>query len=300
VYVILGVQGSGTNLLGRLLTKLFRFSVLRDRSTIFNAAVRLGSAPTAAAVEREIKAIEDVVSASTVRRKTSKGVIRKNAPFQGLSEELRRQPIASGAEFARLIYAYRAFSLGTTRMAIKSDDLWENLHAIDEVIPNRRIILLTRDFRDNLVSVGGKGFGPIEPLCAARYVKDQLAHYTAEFRRAGARGYHVTFEGLLGSTRELVDDFARHFELTPSVNLDVAVPALRFRPNKIGKWKRLPERELAWCEGILQAELLEFGYPLASAAPMLPGQQHVMAATARDTVKRFPQKIRRMVERLRS
>ncbi len=187
IYVVLGVQGSGTNLLGRLLTRLFKFSVMRDRSMVFNAAARLGSSPGKADVEREIRAFEEAVSPSALRRKTSKHVIRKNKPLQGVIEELRRADIRSGADFARLIYTYRAFSLGASHIGIKSDDLWENLHQIDRVLPHRRVILLTRDFRDNLLSVAGKHFGPVEPLCAASYVKDQMVIYASEYRRSPSR-----------------------------------------------------------------------------------------------------------------
>lgn len=300
VYVVLGVQGSGTNLLGRLLTRLFGFSVMRDRSAVFNAAARLGPHPSVADVERQINAFKELVWPSALRRKLSKHVIHRSAPLQGLEAELVPSAIKSGADFARLIYTYRAFSLGASHIAIKSDDLWEHIDRIDEVIPNRRIIFLTRDFRDNLVSVGGKQFGPIEPLCAAKYVKNQLAYYAPEYRRAGAAGYHMKYEDLLNETRTLVDDFAAHFQLTPKVNLDVAVPALKFRPNKIGKWNVLPRQELAWCEGILQAELLEFGYPLSTQSPAVPGAARMLLATARDKARRFPQKVRRVMSRMKT
>jgi hypothetical protein len=45
-------------------------------------------------------------------------------------------------------------------MAIKSDDLWETIGHIDMVLPNRRIVLLTRDFRDNLLSITKKDSDP--------------------------------------------------------------------------------------------------------------------------------------------
>ena len=298
--MILGVQGSGTNLLGRLLQRLYSFSVLRDRAIVFEAAGRLGASPSPADIEREIQWIESALWPSALGRKTGRHVIKNNDLFDGIGDALRTAQIRSGADFARLIYAYRAFSLGTTRMAIKSDDIWEHLHLIDQVIPNRRIIMLTRDFRDNLLSISGKEFGPVEPVCAALYVKGQLAHYAPEFRRAGAAGYHLKFETLLNETREFVDDFSQRFQLEPTVDPDVTVPALKFRPNKIGKWKALPARELAWCEGLLESELKEFGYPLVSGAPAIPSSYQVMAATARDKVKRVPQKIRRTMQRLRS
>jgi hypothetical protein len=299
IYVILGVQGSGTNLLGRLLTRIFNFSVMRDRSMVFNAAARLGPAPTDEAVERAVQAFEHVVSPSALRRKLTKNVLKKAKPLQGVVEALRDSKPRSGAEFARLIYTYRAFSLGATGIGIKSDDLWQSVRHRDQVIPNRRVILLTRDFRDNLLSISGKRFGPIEPLCAARYVKNQLAFYTAEYRRAGAAGYHVKYETLVNSTREFIDDFAERFGVRPAMEPEAAVRALNFRPNTIGKWKRLSPQELAWCEGILHDELLEFGYSLASAAPSVPGSARLIAATARDTVKRVPQKLQQMAARIR-
>jgi hypothetical protein len=300
IYVILGVQGAGTNLLGRLLKKLFNFSVMRDRSMVFNAAARLGPSPSAADVEREIRAFKEAVWPSALRRKTSKNVIRKNQPLQGLAAVLQPSAIRTGADFARLIYSYRAYSMGASHIGIKSDDLWENLHLIDQVIPNRRVILLTRDFRDNLVSVGGKQFGPIEPLCAAEYVKKQVLHYAAEYRRAGASGYHLKYETLLNSTRQFIDDFSAHFGLRPAVDPEIAVPKLRFRPNKIGKWKSLPAQQLAWCEGILRDQLLEFGYPLSAASPTPPPASRMLVARARDKARRFPQKVRRMAARMRS
>lgn len=298
VYVILGVQGAGTNFLGRLLTRLFNFSIMRDRSAVFKAAARLGSNPTRDDVEREIRHFKNLVWPSTVRRKTSKNVIRKSKPLQGLDAVLQPSAIRSGADFARLIYTYRAFSLGAAHIGIKSDDLWESIHAIDDVIPNRRVILLTRDFRDNLVSVSGKRFGPIEPLCAAAYVKQQLSHYVGEYRRAGRDGYHVKYETLLGATAQFVEEFAAYFGIQRPD--PAAVAALKIRPNKVGKWKALPPQELAWCEGILQEELREFGYPLASAAPEVPGPRQLLVANARDRIRRVPQKFRRVVARVRS
>jgi hypothetical protein len=298
--VILGVLGSGSNLLSRLLSMLLGFSVIRDRSAVFLAAARLGPHPTQGDIEREIQRFKELVWPSRLRRKFSKYVISKSKPLQGLASELLPSAISSGADFARLIYTYRAFSLGASHIGIKSDDLWENIHLIDQVIPNRRIILLTRDFRDNLLSISGKRFGPIEPLCAAEYVKHQLGYYAPEFRRSGTAGYHVTYEALLNDTRRLVDDLAGYFKLEPLVNLDVAIPALKFRPNKIGKWKGLSERELAWCEGMLYDELLEFGYQPTTPSPVLPDAGQRFLATARDKVRRFPQKLRRLKARMKS
>ena len=108
----------------------------------------------------------------------------------------------------------------------------------------------------------------------------------------------VTALGTL-QPQQFVDDFSAHFGIaTRAGRADIA--ALKFRPNKVGKWKVLPPRQLAWCEGILQEELREFGYPLASAAPELPGHAQLLVANARDRIRRVPQKVRRVVARVRS
>jgi hypothetical protein len=298
VYVILGVQGSGTNFLGRLLKRFFGFSLLRDRSMVFNAAARLGNAPTSEAIEREIRRFRARAFPSAIRRKTG-WVLGDYAAFPGIIAELRPELVGNGASFARLIYAYRAYRLGTTRMAIKSDDLWETIDAIDDVLPNRRTILITRDFRDNLVSISDKPFGPIEPIRAAAYVKQRFAPYAAEFRRAGQNGYHVKFETLVTTPRQFLAEFSEHFQLAPTVDLEAAVQRLKIRPMKTQKWRRLSSRQLAWCEGMLRRELEEFGYVAESEAPVLPGRPALLAATASDISWRIPQKIRRLVARIR-
>jgi hypothetical protein len=301
VYVILGVQGSGTNLLGRLLTRIFSFSLMRDRSLVFNAAGRLGDAPSREAVEREIRTLSNNIFPSDWRRKTSRYAIRDNQPFAGLEQQLRPDSIRSGADLARMVYAYRAFSLGTRRMAIKSDDLWQTIGAIDQVLPRRRIVLITRDFRDNLVSISGKMFGPRDPLVAAQYVKQRLAPYAAEYRNAGGLALHVRFNDLLSDPRRFVDDFSRHFELAPTADPDGVIEAFHFRAGKVGKWKAsLSAQQALWCEGLLYEELREFGYAPESTQAVLPDRTALAAAYVRDKFQRIPQKIRRVVARLNS
>jgi hypothetical protein len=299
IYLILGVQGSGTNLVTRMLTRVFGFSVLRDRSMVVDAAVRLGPHPSAADAAREIAAFRAIVQPSTFARKTRK-VIRQNESFWHIEDALTPAAVTSGAQFARLVYGYRAWSLGTRRMAIKSDDLWQHVDQLDSVIPNRRVLLLTRDFRDNLISIGGKAFGPVEPLRAAQYVKAQLARYAKEYRRQGSRGLHVRYEDLLSAPRAFVDTFAAHFGLEPVTDPDAALATIPIRPNKVAKWKRLDRRQLAWCEGLLQDELRTFGYQPECSPVTLPGPATLLAAAGRDTIKRVPQKIRRVVRRLTS
>lgn len=300
VYVILGAQGSGTNLLGRLLVRIFNFSLMRDRSLVFNAAARLGTTPSQRAVAGAIKTITRHVFPSAVTLRTSKYAIRDNEPFAGLNDVLRPSAIRNGADLARIVYAYRAFSLGTTRMAIKSDDIWEMIDALDEVLPNRRVILITRDFRDNLVSICGKNFGPIEPICAAKYVKERITKYAAAYRNSRDRALHVKFSTLVNSPRQFVDDIARHFQLTPTADPDEVIAAFPFRKGKIDKWRALPPDQLEACEAILYDELLEFGYEPVSKAPRPPSRSDLVAAAVRDTIKRAPQKVRKIVDRVKS
>jgi len=299
VYVVLGVQGSGTNLLGRILVRAFGFSVLQDRSMVFNAAVRLGTSPSRAAVAREIAGFRALLAPSTFDRIRGRKFLRQSEPFVGIFTELTPSAIRSGADFVRLIYAYRAYSLGMREMAIKSDDIWEHIDEIDTVLPNRRIILLTRDFRDNLLLVGGKHFGPVEPICAAQYVKRQFELYDAEYRRAGVNGFHVRFETFVEAPRRFIDDFARHFGMVPVADPDAALRTFRFRPNKIAKWKQLDAQTLAWCEGLLEEELRAYGYALTSPAAALPSRATMLAARIRDVVRRAPQKLRQIALHLK-
>lgn len=297
VYVILGVQGSGTNLLGKMLKRIYGFSLLRDQAYLVQAATRLGPEPTRDAVQREIKRFTGLAFPSTVRRRTRR-TINDYAKFEGVLAELRPERIRSGADFARIIQAYRAYALGTTRMAVKSDDLWMHMGSLDAGLPNRRIILITRDFRDNLVSITGKHFGPVEPLAAARYVKARFGHYLEEYRRAGTGALHVKFETLVSDPRLFVDQFTGAFGLAPSVDVEQALEAFEIRPNRTRRWKALPAGQLAWCEGLLHDELREFGYELASPTPVAPPESAMLAARARDAIKRVPQKVRTVLWRM--
>src|SRR5688572_10429353 len=239
IYVILGVQGSGTNLLRKVLLDVFNFSVIQDQSIVFNAAATLGSQPTVDEVQRQFDFVHSRVAPSTLTRKTQR-LVRGNASFDGIEQQFDPRQIKSGTEFARFVYAYGAYTRGTTLMAIKSDDLWEHIDQIDRVLPNRRIILLTRDFRDNLLSITKKDFGPVEPLVAAQYVKERFAHYEAEYRRTPEEHrYHVRYEDLLEAPEVFLSGFRTHFRLNgpePSPN---TVDKSRIRRQNIRKWAGL-------------------------------------------------------------
>jgi hypothetical protein len=186
-------------------------------------------------------------------------------------------------------------------MAIKSDDLWEAIDRLDEVLPNRRIILLTRDFRDDLLSISKKDFGPIEPLVAAQYVKERFAHYEGEYRRtAPDHRYHVRYEDLLESPLAFVAGLSTHFALRPIDGGEAAVQALQIRRGKVKKWTGLDPARLAHVEAMLEGELRRYGYQPACDRASPPAGTTLLKARLKDAFMRVPQKLERVARRLRS
>ena len=298
VWVVLGVQGSGTNLLSRVLERTFGFSLIEDGSVIFKAAARLGDGPAPAAVQREYDVVRSRLLPSTLVRKTRR-LVKSNTSFHGIDDHFDPALVSSGADLARFVYGYGAFTLGTTRMAIKSDDLWEDIDRIDAVLPNRRVILLTRDFRDNALSVSNKDFGPIEPLIAARFVKRQFAIYEAEYRRtAPMQRYHLRYEDLLESPFAVVRALHAHFRLPFAENWEQSLSGLHIRRGNTEKWRGLSPRLLGNVEAMLTGELRRHGYGLTSRAASLPTRPAWAAAMASDTFWRVGQKTRHIAKRL--
>ena len=103
VFVVLGVQGSGTNLLRSILVQAFGLAMIMDKSLVFNAAAALPEAPSAAAVRRQFALIQRYLQPSPIRRKTGhvdqgKRLLRGDrAPFQSVAN-----PIGSGSGPLRL------------------------------------------------------------------------------------------------------------------------------------------------------------------------------------------------------
>jgi hypothetical protein len=298
IYVILGVQGSGTNLLRSILDPVFNVSVVQDQSIVFNTAHRLGKTPSTDAVQREFNAMLPRLVPTALARKTLRR-IKTNGSFEGIDAHFDASTIASGTDLAYFVYAYSAYSRNSSLMAIKSDDIWETIAHIDDVLPNRRIVLLTRDFRDNLLSITNKDFGPADPLIAARYVKERFAWYDREYKRTPApQRIHVRYEDLLEDPDAFAARFRGHFgigrdgEAVPPVNTG------RIRSGNVKKWSRLPTSTLVKCEAILANELAEYGYARACPPGAEPNSWEWMAASLSDTVRRVPQKVRSTIRRL--
>lgn len=298
IYVVIGVQGSGTNLLSRLLEQMFNFSLIEDGSVIFNVAARLGDTPSSSEIDRAYGTIRSRLFPSTLVRKTRR-LIKSNTSFDDIDAQFATLPIASGADLARLVYAYGAFRHGTDLMAIKSDDLWETIDRIDAVLPNRRTIFLTRDFRDNLLSVASKDFGPIDLLHAARYVKHQVSVYEREYARTPAsHRFHLRYEDLLEAPATVARRMSAHFDLPMAPTVDARLRTLKIRTGNTQKWRRLSAKRLAQVEAVLCRELQTYGYPLASATCESPRPADWMMATAADVVQRIGQKGRKIARRL--
>jgi hypothetical protein len=299
VYVVLGVQGSGTNFLRSILVSAFNFSVVQDQTIVVKAALKVGQNPSIETVQRQFAAIRSRLFPSTLTRKTRRR-IKANAPFTGIEEHFDPTTIKSAADLAQFVFAYGAYSMGTTLMAIKSDDMWEAIDHLDTALPNRRIILLTRDFRDNLLSVTKKHFGPIEPLVAAQYVKDRFAHYDAEYRRTPPEHrFHVRYEDLLETPDAVVAGLRDHFKLGGDREAPPAVDKGRIRRNNKRKWASLSQHELGQCEAILRDALNAYGYGTECDPVDPPSPSEWLVAKGRDAVKRIPQKIDDVANRLR-
>jgi hypothetical protein len=298
VYLLLGVQGSGTNLLSQLLTRAFNLSVLHDQSLVVRVAGQLGSSPSAHDLERGFRRIRAAMFPGPVRRRLTKAAVHADGRLDGIDEAFYR---AAGprtpAELARFIYAYRAFRIGHTGMAIKSDDIWQHVSSLDRVLPARRVVLLTRDFRDNALSIVGKHFGPCHPTIAAHYVRSRFTQYEREHARSSQAGAHVRFEDLVCTPVATIGRLGRAIGLPEPGALEERLRGLHIRPGRVGRWQALPDRQLAVCETVLRRELVAYGYGLATTASEDVSRWDYASAIAGDVAQRVPQKLRHLWRR---
>ena len=205
--------------------------------------------------------------------------------------------ISTAAGLASFVYAYRAFRLGATEVGIKSDDLWEHASALDHVLPNRRVILLTRDFRDHVVSVVNKPFGPVEPVAAAAWIQRRFHYYEREYQ-ARQGGHHVRFEDLIRNPCHTIEHLGDRLGLTPVCCISTFVDNFTFKPGRIGRWTTLRRRDLEWCETILHREMLDYGYEPATNTSYRPSRVDAIRVPLLDTVGRIRQKLTQTARRL--
>lgn len=294
IYVILGVQGSGTNLLVRLLTRVFGASIFQDQSLVVRVAGALPPQASREQVDRRFREIESHLFPSRWQRRWRRRLLHRDEQFEGIREQYAAADLRCGSDLARFVYAYRAFVRGGRLIGIKSDDIWAHLDVLDDVLPHRRIILLTRDFRDNAVSVAGKPFGPVEPLAAARFVRERFARYEAEYRRDPALSWHVRFEDLVAAPIPTLEAMALRFGLSFATDPATALATLTIRPGRVGRWRELSERNRAWCESALADPLVRFGYVDGLPPDAVPTSAEECLMRARDAARRVPAKLRHL------
>lgn len=298
--VILGSQGSGTNLLARFLQNLYGYAVVRDRSLVFDAAVRVHGNPTPAAIRRELTHVRRSLFPGPIRRRLQfKHYHHQGRFFAGLERELDRVSPRTAEEFAYFFYAYFAHARGCARMAIKSDDIWEHGGAIDRILPQVRFVLLVRDPRDNVLSIIDKPFGPRDVYAAALYVRKRLDEYVTITERHAPDVLCIRYETLLTDPHSFVDQFSRSFGLEPLDDVEAELSKLNVRAGNHGKWRTaMSARDLELCEWVLGPLLDRFGYVRGSSPIEAPSAFERGLRHARDIGGRVPQKLGAMARNL--
>ncbi|HEX6986720.1 MAG TPA: sulfotransferase [Planctomycetaceae bacterium] len=297
VFFILGVQGSGTNLTAQLLRSVFGFSTVLDGSLIFRSAVRVHARPRREVVVREFRRVHRHLFPGPVRRRfTLRHYHHRNAGFRGIEEHFDPALIESGSDFARFFYTYHAWRIGTDRQAVKSDDLWQLLDHLGPMFPNRKLIHLVRDPRDNALSVTRKNFGPRDLFVAAKFVARQLDAYRREAARQPEGCVTVTYESLLAEPWVFITEFSERFGFSVPPDAAQAVDSLGIRQDNSRKWERLPKRDLTACEAVLERDLRDFGYGLSQPQVRAVGRAEAAGRHLRDWALRVPQKAEHAIQ----
>lgn len=300
VYFVLGVQGSGTNLVVRVLQSTFGFSAVLDNSLIFDAAVRVEQRPTKKVVIREFSYVVNNLFPNSLRRRVAwKHYHHRSAGFAGIDQHFDPSMIECGADFARFFYGYHAWTLGCRHMLVKSDDLWQNIEYLNALFPDRRCVLLIRDPRDNALSVSRKEFGPCDLFRAAQYTDRQLRIYRHEAACRSAETLPVKYEMLLGDPIRFVSAFAAQFGFCVPEDVEERLEQLKIRSDNSQKWRKLSPTDLAACEWVLQPHLQDLDYPLSGHLPARPPLVERVRRFCIDLKRRASQKGGRIVESLK-
>ncbi|QEF99615.1 Sulfotransferase domain protein [Stieleria maiorica] len=290
-YIILGAQGSGTNFLSRILGRTLDFSVTLDRSLIVNAAANLCRDRSQSRAQVEAKRIVQSLFPGPIRKRLlSKRFFNKNRKYTGIEKHLRHAITDSPADFANFFYSYHAFVDGKSHKGIKSDDIWENIDLLHEIIPNYRVLLLIRDPRDNTISIMKKNFGPREIYNASRYVRNRMDHYISFADRDPQRTLLVKYEDLLTNPYQCAMRVAKFADCAIPDTLQQQIANLNIRPNKHRKWKKLSERDLATTETVFADLLDRFDYERGASYEYTPTGLQCAARNFKDLLLRIPQK----------
>lgn len=294
-YVILGVQGSGTNLLCRILQDVFDISVTRDRSLICAAGVRVAGREDPGSISREMQRVWRSVFPNPLRRRfLARAYYHQAENYLGVEEAIGRIEIGSAADFTNFWYSYHAFRNGARRKGVKSDDIWRYVEQFDTVIPERRYIRLLRDPRDNALSIASKDWGPCNVLCAAQFVKHQARIYDKETTSHPEVSLVARYEDLLSSPELFIHRFAEQFDVALCDDWKDRLVKIGIRPGNRKKWERLSPDTLRFLEQRLQNLLEAHGYGVAASPGSQPGVWRKMSWLFDDTLRRVPQKAGKM------
>ena len=292
-YMILGAQGSGTNMLARILASSLDFSVATDRSLIFNAAANLCHNRTVACGTKEaIRVVDSLFPGAVRRRLLPKRYYNQNKNYLGIREHLSNAFTDSPSDFANFFYSYHAFVTEKSQKAIKSDDIWENLDHLPEIIPNYRVLLLIRDPRDNAISIMNKNFGPCEIYHASLFVKKRMDAYVALADQSPERAYCVKYEDLLSDPIACVKQMEDFVGAKLSPEITERIEKLNIRRDNHKKWEKLSTEELAASESVFAGLLDRFEYERGTSASWTPSSLTRIKNFGKDKLLRIPQKLR--------
>jgi len=292
-YVLLGVQGSGTNLTSRILRKVFEISIVRDRSLILGTAASLVGKSSPENLKRAREKICQCVFPGAIRKRLlPRQWYHQAANYRGIQDVLHQTAMTSPAEFADFFYAYHAYVDDCQEKGIKSDDCWEQLDRIDQVIPNRKNILLVRDPRDNANSIMYKDFGPRTVYAASQYVNHQLDLYLKETESHPDNSLTTNYETLLAAPHDFVRDFAKLSGLVIPANVEERIEKLGIRSQNFDKWKKWSAYDIAVSEKIYGDKLKKLGYESHSTDSIKLSSAAMARLRAIDIAKRIPQRLK--------
>lgn len=292
-FVILGVQGSGTNLLSRILNRAFGVSVVRDRSLILSAAASLGTSPSRAQVADAMNQVYRCLFPNPLRRRLlARQWYHQAREYEGLREHLDPSTVHSAADLAEFFYAYHAYVANRRHKAIKSDDCWQHLDEIPRVLPERRYILLARDPRDNALSIINKDFGPRTIYTASHFVRHQLELYLRETGRFPELSLIVKYESLLESPEQFVERFATFSGISPTEQAHTLAQDLNIREANHSKWMRWSRHELAVAETVLRESLERLDYGMQTDGRLPLPLREIARYRLRDVARRVPQRLK--------
>lgn len=294
LYIILGSQGSGTNLISNTLMAVFNFSVIRDQSIIFNSAVKIHKNNSKENIRRQFRYILNRFYPNIVRKTFQKHYHHRTRYYSGIEKYIDKIEIKTACDFACFFYAYHAFQNGKSFFAIKSDDIWENIEFLSQIFPNRKYIFNNRDPRDIVLSVIQKSFGPRQVYNGSLYVRKRVLKFLEEIERHQNISMGFKYEVLLANPLQIVQQFSQKFAMPLPQDRAERIKLLNIRSANFNKWKKLmSQRQLRVCESVLQNEILRCGYDLSGPATEVPAIESAFYSLA-DTIQRVPQKLSRI------